>query len=190
MEITEAHIQKKIKSAIEGKQGSFSFLLDHYWNQVYGFQLKRVNNEHEAEDITIETFSKAFDKLDTFDPEYTFGTWLLTISKNIQIDKYRKRKKSIINQTADTSEEHINKIPDQSPTAEDRLIREQNLAQLLRFIKQLKPHYQDVINLRYFQEMSYNEISDTLKEPLSNVKVRLLRARKLLAEIIKSHSLL
>ena len=64
------------------------------------------------------------------------------------------------------------------------MITEQNLAELLRFIKKLKPHYQDVINLRYFQEMSYNEISDTLQEPLNNVKVRLLRAKKLLAEII------
>ena len=67
------------------------------------------------------------------------------------------------------------------------MIQEQNLAELLRFIKQLKPHYQDVINLRYFQEMSYNEISETLEEPLNNVKVRLLRARKLLAEIITKY---
>ncbi|WP_432412936.1 RNA polymerase sigma factor [Rasiella sp. SM2506] len=190
MEITEEYIQEKIESAKNGKQGAFNFLLHHYWNQVYGFQLKRIHNEYEAEEITIETFSKAFDKLDTYNSSYTFGTWLTTISKNIQIDRHRKKSTSIFSKTADTSEELFRKIPDHAPTAEDKLITEQNLAELLRFIKQLKPHYQDVINLRYFQEMSYNEISENLEEPLNNVKVRLLRARKLLAEIIKSNSLL
>ena len=86
--------------------------------------------------------------------------------------------------TTDASDEQVRKIPDQSPSREDQLITEQNLAELLQFIKQLKPHYQEIINLRYFQEMSYNEISDQLEESLSNVKVRLLRAKKLLAEII------
>lgn len=189
MEITKEYILSTIENAKKGKQGAFSFLLHHYWNQVFGFQLKRVNNEYEAEDITIETFSKAFDKLDTYNPSYTFGTWLITISKNIQIDKHRKKNTSVFSKTADTSEEHIKKIPDLAPTAEDKLINEQNLAELLRYIKQLKPHYQDVINLRYFQEMSYNEISESLEEPLNNIKVRLLRARKLLSEIIKSNSL-
>jgi hypothetical protein len=56
----------------------------------------------------------------------------------------------------------------------------------LQFIKELKPHYQEVIQLRYFQEMSYQEISEQLNEPLSNVKIKLLRAKKLLAEIIES----
>ena len=184
MEITEETILKHIKKAKEGKQNAFHFLLNHFWNLVYGFQLKRVNNEHDAEDITIETFAKAFDKIETFDEKYAFGTWLVSISKNIQIDKSRKKNASIYEQTTDASAEIVQKIPDQSPSQEDQLITEQNLAELLRYIKLLKPHYQEIINLRYFQEMSYTEISDQLEEPLSNVKVRLLRAKKLLAEII------
>ncbi|QIE60487.1 sigma-70 family RNA polymerase sigma factor [Rasiella rasia] len=188
MEITKELIIAYVEKAKKGKQGAFSFLLHQYWNEVYGFQLKRVRNEYEAEDITIETFSKAFDKIDTFDSKYTFSTWLITISKNIQIDKYRKKSTSVIANTTDTSDERIKKIVDDSPTPEDILISEQNLAELLRFIKKLKPHYQDVINLRYFQEMSYNEISENLGEPLNNVKVRLLRARKLLAEIINKNN--
>ena len=64
MEVTEETILKQIKRAKEGKQNAFNFLLDHFWNLVYGFQLKRVNNEHDAEDITIEAFSKAFDKIE------------------------------------------------------------------------------------------------------------------------------
>ena len=76
------------------------------------------------------------------------------------------------------------KIFDETPSAEDQLIIDQNLAQLLHYLKQLKPHYQEIINLRYFREMSYKEMADDLKEPMSNIKVKLLRAKKLLADII------
>jgi len=84
-----------------------------------------------------------------------------------------------------THDKRVKEIIDESPTPEDTIITEQNLAKLLRDIKKLKPHYQEVINLRYFQELSYQEISNALNEPMSNVKVKLLRAKKLLAEIIQ-----
>ena len=187
MEIKKTDITLQISKAKEGSQIAFNFLLDHFWNDVYRFQLKRIQNEYEAEDITIESFSKAFDKINSYDDRYEFVTWLITISKNIQIDRSRKKNASIHIQSSNTSEEQVKKIPDDSPTPEDTLIIKLNLAELLSFIKKLKPHYQDVINLRYFQEMSYLEISNQLEEPLNNVKVRLLRARKLLAEIIKQN---
>ena len=187
MEIKKNDIALQISKAKEGSQIAFNFLLDHFWNDVYRFQLKRIQNEYEAEDITIESFSKAFDKIHSYDDGYEFVTWLITISKNIQIDRSRKKNASIHIQSSNTSEEQVKRIPDDSPTPEDTLIIKQNLAELLSFIKKLKPHYQDVINLRYFQEMSYLEISNQLEEPLNNVKVRLLRARKLLAEIIKQN---
>lgn len=187
MEVTKATIIEQISLAKSGKQSAYNYLLDEFWNNVYLFQLKRVGSEYDAEDITIETFAKAFDKLDTFNEKYTFQTWLITISKNIQIDKSRKKNASIRSRTTDASSEIVKEIVDRNPTPEDKLITEQNLAELLQFIKQLKPHYQEIINLRYFQEMSYNEISEALKEPLGNVKVRLLRAKKLLLEIISEN---
>ena len=76
-------------------------------------------------------------------------------------------------------------VVDDAPSPEDKIITEQNLAKLLKDIKKLKPKYQEVINLRYFQELSYKEISKQINEPINNVKVKLLRAKKLLAEIIK-----
>ena len=78
-------------------------------------------------------------------------------------------------------------VADQTPTQEDALITEQNLVELLALMKMLKPIYREVLNLRYFQEMSYQDIADQLDEPLTNVKVRLLRAKKLLAESINNH---
>ena len=65
-----------------------------------------------------------------------------------------------------------------------QLIIEQNLAQLLQYIKKLKPAYQEVIQMRYFQEMTYQEMAEQIDEPLNNIKIKLLRAKKLLAEII------
>ena len=90
MEIKEA-----IKRAKENDQKAFNYLLDLFWDDVYGFQLKRIENENDAEDITIQTFSKAFDKIDTYDTSFKFKTWLITISKNIHIDLLRKEKNKI-----------------------------------------------------------------------------------------------
>ncbi|MBT8324961.1 MAG: sigma-70 family RNA polymerase sigma factor [Winogradskyella sp.] len=179
-------IKDAISKAKKNNQIAFNFLLDQYWNDVYGFQLKRTENENDAEDITIQTFSKAFDKITTYNEDYSFKTWLLTISKNLHIDLIRKQK-SRIHQTSDHSDDDFYDIVDESPTPEDKIITEQNLAKLLKDIKKLKPHYQDVINLRYFQELSYKEISLQLNEPINNVKVKLLRAKKLLAEIIEKN---
>lgn len=178
-------IKDAIKKAKENNQIAFNFLLDTFWNEVYGFQLKRTENENDAEDITIQTFSKAFDKIKSYNEDYKFSTWLITISKNIHIDLLRKRKTSITNRSTDNDGDRVYDIIDESPTPEDKIIREQNLAKLLRDIKKLKPAYQEVINLRYFQELSYKEISAELDEPMSNVKVKLLRAKKLLSEIIQ-----
>jgi RNA polymerase sigma factor (sigma-70 family) len=177
-------IEEAITRAKKNDQKAFNYLLDVFWDNVYGFQLKRTHNENDAEDITIQTFSKAFDKIETFDEKYTFKTWLITISKNIHIDLLRKEKNSII-QVISKNDRDMFQVLDESPSPEDKLITEQHLAKLLRDIKKLKPHYQEVINLRYFQEFSYKEISKELKEPINNVKVKLLRAKKLLAEIIR-----
>lgn len=172
-----------IKKAKEGNQIAFSKLLDMFWNDVYGFQLKRTQNENDAEDITIQTFSKAFDKIDTFDEKYVFKTWLITISKNIHIDLVRKRNRSLLDSRR--NDDAIQSVHDDALSMEDQLIKEQNLANLLSDIKKLKPHYQEVINLRYFNELSYADIAEKLNEPINNVKVKILRAKKLLAEIIK-----
>lgn len=178
-------IEEAINKAKQNNQKAFSFLVDVFWDDVYGFQLERTQNENDTEDITIQTFSKAFDKIETYDSQYKFKTWLITISKNIHIDLVRKRQHTFSKKISSTDDEDYFDVVDDSPSPEDKLITEQNLAKLLRDIKKLKPHYQEVINLRYFQELSYKEIAKTLNEPITNIKVKLLRAKKLLAEIIQ-----
>lgn len=178
-------IKNQIEKAKNGDQIAFTFLLDYYWNEVYGFMLKRTENETDTDDITIETFAKAFDKISSYNPEFQFNTWLIAIAKNVHIDLLRKKKSSLFIEITDDEDYQAYNVADTTPSAEDELITEQNLSQLLQYIKELKPHYQEVIQLRYFQEMTYQEIANKINEPLSNVKIKLLRAKKLLAEIIK-----
>jgi RNA polymerase sigma-70 factor (ECF subfamily) len=178
-------VKQQIEKAKQGDQVAFTFLLNHYWNEVYGFMLQRTTNETTAEDITIETFSKAFDKIALYNPEFQFNTWLIAIAKNVHIDLLRKKKAMLFIEITDEENYQAYNIADTTPSAEDELITEQNLSLLLQYIKELKPHYQEVIQLRYFQELSYQEIASKINEPLSNVKVKLLRAKKLLAEIIR-----
>ncbi|MHC9087813.1 RNA polymerase sigma factor [Tenacibaculum sp. IMCC1] len=185
MDINQEKVFHHIQQAKKGNQISFNYLLDTFWGSVYAFQLKKTKNDNDAEDITIQTFSKAFDRIETFDENYQFKTWLITISKNVYIDCLRKKKSTIYTQTTEEQEKEVYAVVDDAPSPEDKIITEQNLAKLLKDIKKLKPKYQDVINLRYFQELSYKEISEQIGEPINNVKVKLLRAKKLLAEIIK-----
>lgn len=182
----KSNIDNLIQNAKLGNQNAFTTLLDIYWGEVYHFILKRTENETDAEDITIETFAKAFDKLNTFNNTFAFNTWLIAIAKNVHVDLLRKRK---TNQFVNLNEEDtfLFDILADDDSMEDQLIYEQNLATLKRCIKQLKPHYQQIIKLRYFQERSYNEIAEIINEPLNNVKIKILRAKKLLTELIKNN---
>ncbi len=177
-------IQEIIENARQGKESAFKKLLNTFWSDVYRFQFSKTNNEDEAEDITIKTFAKAFDKIDLYSDNYNFKTWLISISKNMFIDSVRGNKNETLSINKENSE--VYHISDDAPSPEDKIIIEQNLAELLGYIKQLKPTHQEIINLRYFQELSYKEIASSMNEPMSSVKVKLLRAKKLLAQIIDS----
>ena len=95
MEITSEIIQKNIEKAKNGDQVAFTFLLDFFWNEVFGYMLKRTENEADTDDIVIETFAKAFDKIATYNSEFGFNTWLIAIAKNVHIDMLRKKKTSL-----------------------------------------------------------------------------------------------
>lgn len=177
-------VQEIIENARLGKESAFKKLLNTYWSDVYRFQFSKTNNEDEAEDITIKTFAKAFNKIDLYNDNYNFKTWLISISKNIFIDSIRGQKNETLSINKENSE--VYDISDNEPTPEDKIIIEQNLAELLGYIKQLKPSHQEIIHLRYFKELSYKEIANVTKDPMSSVKVNLLRAKKILSNIIHS----
>ena len=176
-----------IHLAKTNNQKAFGYLFETFWDYLYQYLLKKTGNEDQAEDIAVRTFAKAFDRIETFNPKYTFETWLITISNNIQIDQHRKEKtKNKIDASA-YDERVVTQVQDLSPSPEDRLIITQNLSDLLLKIKTLKTGYKTIIRLRYFEELSYKEISDRLELPINTVKVTLLRAKKVLAQKITNH---
>ena len=178
----EQTISDLVHAAKLEDQHAFRQLLDLHWNELYGFMIKRTENENDAEDLCLQAFSKAFDKIETFNNEFTFSTWLTSIAKNLHVDMIRKEK-TRLHQSNDV--DAVSRyVIDETLGPEDQLIRSQNLYKLLQQVKSLKPIYRDVIQLRFFQELSHKEIAIQLGLSLSNVKVRLLRAKKLLSEII------
>lgn len=177
-----AILTEKITLAQGGDQHAFRYLLEHFWGDVYGFMVQRTQNENEAEDLTIRCFGKAFEKIDTYNANYGFKTWLTTIAKNLHIDQIRKH--VIATTTTESSQEVAQNIPDSAPDPEDDLIRKQRLETLLNDIKTLKPHYKEVIQLKYLQELSIKQMAKKLNSSESTIKVKLMRARKLLAEVL------
>lgn len=183
MKLQQKEITELIHAAKRGDQHAFRQLLDLHWNELYGFLIKRTENDNDAEDLCLQAFSKAFDKIDLYNQDYSFATWLTSIAKNLHVDILRKEK--IRTHKSSTTDEITKELIDETLGPEDQLIRSQNLDKLLEQIRTLKPMYRDIIQLRFFQELSHREIAAQLSLSVSNVKVRLLRAKKLMAIIIK-----
>ena len=186
VKLTPFVLRTAVEQACQGSQKAFSALLNQYWGEVYYYQLKQTQNEYDAEDICMQTFAQAFDKIHTYKSEYAFNTWLLTIAKNMHIDWLRKRKNSAFEPAVTEREQSARQLADESPTAEDELITQQNLAALLAELKKLKPHYQEAIQYRFFQEMSYQDMAESLGIEVNLAKVRVLRAKQLLADLLKT----
>ena len=177
MKSQEKKIADLLVAAKQDDQHAYRELLDLHWNEVYGFLIKRTENENDAEDLCLQAFSKAFDKIDSFNDDFLFSTWLISIAKNLHVDLIRKEKIRL--QKSASVDNHTKEVIDETLGPEDQLIRSQNLDKLLQQIRSLKPIYRDVIQMRFFQELSHKEIASQLDLSLGNVKVRLLRAKNL-----------
>ena len=178
-----------VKLAKEGNQQAFSLLLDMHWNEVLFYHLKRNLNENDAEDIVIQTFSKAFDKIETFDEQYVFKTWLIAISKNVYIDFLRKKK--IIPFSSFDNEDGnalTDTLADPAPLP-DALLERQDLANLLtRALTKISFKYRAVLLLRYNNHFTFREIAESLGEPLNTIKSRHRRALIILKKILGKSS--
>ena len=180
------NVKLVIKNAQKQDQKAFNELFDHHWGYLYNFQLKKTGNKDLAEEISIITFARAFDRISTFNNQFEFKTWLLTISKNIYNDILRKEKNSInlknLSSISDikvfTNEDHA--------TPEEILITNENLESLLNKIKSLKIDYRKILQLRFFDGLSYKEISKQMNQPINTIKVKLLRAKNLLNQKIEA----
>lgn len=191
LKLSEKAIQdyELVQKALLGDEKAFARLLSRYKDTIYFMLLKMLNNRSDAEDLTLEAFGKAFKNLHQYSPTYAFSTWLFKIASNNCIDFLRKKKGIIILLERETEQIEINetaKLKSKDLNPEERLIRKQKAILLHKVVRRLKPHYQTLVELRYFREFSYEEIAKELNLPLGTVKAQLFRARQMLFKLIES----
>lgn len=182
---------KLVLAAIEGDQRAFAELMGRYRDAIYFMLLKMVNNKSDADDLTIEAFGKAFKKISQYTPNFAFSTWLFKIATNNCIDHMRKIKGSRVSidiNTEDEEGDYTLNLPSDILDPEEKLIRKQREILLKTVVEKLKPRYRKLIELRYFKELSYEEISIELDLPLGTIKAQLFRAKELLNVILKHSS--
>ncbi|MBP7102948.1 MAG: sigma-70 family RNA polymerase sigma factor [Bacteroidales bacterium] len=180
-------IQKALK---HNDQQAYAELMEYYRESVYLMMLKMVNNPYDAEDLTMEAFGKAFRKLYQYTNTNAFSTWLYKIAANNGIDFLRKKSLNLImidqgfeNEDGDT---HIIEIKDEMLNPEEKFCDKENKESMRKIVARLKPHYRELIELRYFEELSYEEIAQRMQIPLGTVKAKLFRAKYMLQTVINA----
>ena len=179
-----------VEKAKNGDQAAFAELMDRYRESVYFMLLKMIKNSDDAEDLTIETFGKAFNRLEQYSPSYAFSTWLFKIASNNCIDFIRKKRvylTSMDHAYANSDGDSV-RIDVESNTLdpEEEIIKDQKVKMMRLVVSKLKPRYRELIEKRYFQELSYEEIAQEMDLPLGTVKAQLFRARDFLANMMKN----
>jgi RNA polymerase sigma factor (sigma-70 family) len=172
-----------------GDEKAYAELMQRYKKPVYHMILKMVRNVDDAEDLTIEAFAKAFRNLKKFNPEFTFSTWLFRIATNNCIDFIRKKKldtMSISNSFKEEGESADMDIKDINLDPQEEAIKSQKVDIIQTIVTKLPAKYQTLVRLRYFEELSYEEIAEEIEAPLGTVKAQLHRARELLYDLIKN----
>ncbi|MEY4905950.1 MAG: hypothetical protein RLZZ292_3765 [Bacteroidota bacterium] len=180
---------KLVLNAIDGNQKAYDELLFRHRDLVYSMVYKMVNNRDDADDLTIEAFGKAFYRLESYMPRYSFSTWLSKIAVNNCIDHIRKRRpRSLsLDQSMQTGTEQSfsQTIPSNTLTPEESIIQTQRGDHIRGQLQRLNFKYRQMIELRFYEEMSYEEIAEELNIPLGTVKAQLFRAKEMLHGFMK-----
>ncbi|MBP1165361.1 MULTISPECIES: RNA polymerase sigma factor [unclassified Chryseobacterium] len=172
-----------IQKAKDKDQKAQTKLINVFWVDVFSFVMKKVRDENDTDEITVNVFSKVLSKLDMFDPHFQFKTWILTIAQNTVIDFWRKK-----NRDNEDAVENLDEVKNQyAKSPEELLISEEEQKKIIKTIESLDANYQDIIKLRFFEEKSIKEIAEELGISVANTKVRVMRAKKVLAELLKNN---
>lgn len=181
--MTKPELQNIIASAKNKDQKAQTELINRFWVNVFSFVLKKVNDENDADEITVNVFSKVLSKLDMYDPNFEFKTWILTIAQNTVIDFWRKK-----NRENEKSTDKLDELKNEfAKSPEELMISEEEQKKFLQILESMDANYQEIIRLRFFDEKSIKEISEELNLSVSNTKVRIMRAKKILTELLKEN---
>jgi len=181
MEDTEA---VWIEQAQAGDQGAFTRLVEAYQTPVYNLAYRMLGNSVEAENAAQETFIRMYTKLDTYDPERKFSSWLLAIASHYCVDLLRRRRMNYL--SLDDLPPMVELSMPKSAQPEQIVVREQDASAVQKLLEALPPNYRTPVVLRYWYDMSYHEIADAMGVTESTIKTRLHRARARLARYASS----
>jgi RNA polymerase sigma factor (sigma-70 family) len=184
------HDYQLVRLAVDNHdQKAYAELMSRYKDSIYFMLLKMVNNRDDAEDLTIEAFGKAFKNIHQYTPDFAFSTWLFKIATNNCIDFIRKKRKNTFsidkNFDGGNGEDMTIDIKSDNLDPEENLVKKQKALLMREIVEKLKPRYRTLVELRYFNELSYEEIAAQLQLPLGTVKAQLFRAREFLYQILK-----
>lgn len=179
-----------VGKAQKGDQVAFGKLMERYRESIFFMVLKMVHNRDDAEDLTLEAFGKAFNSIGNYSADFAFSTWLFKIATNNCIDFIRKKRLQTTSLEQQSSQREDGEVitiavKDHNPDPEESMMKDERAAKIRSAIEQLSPKYRSLIELRYLDELSYEEIAEKLDIPLGTVKAQLFRAKDMLYNILK-----
>lgn len=170
-----------LEQARRGDKDAFGRLIEAYQGPVYNLAYRMLANSGEAEEAAQEAFIRAYTRLESYDPTHKFSTWLLSITSNYCIDQIRKRR-AVLLSLDEPLAPHPALHSDNNKGPEAQFLAREREDLVQGMLSELPAEYRQAVVLRYWYDMSYEEIADVQETSVSAVKSRLFRARRQLAD--------
>lgn len=177
-----------LEQARQGDKAAFGKIIEAYQSPVFNLAYRMLNNAKEAEEAAQEAFIRAYTRLDSYNPQHKFSTWMLSITSNYCIDLIRKRR-AILLSIDEPLPPHPALMSDKAKSPESQAMDNERQILVQQLLQELPEDYRQAVILRYWYEHSYEEIAEIMETTVSAIKSRLFRARKQLAEIGMSMSI-
>lgn len=170
-----------LEQARQGDKVAFGKLIEAYQGPVFNLAYRMLRNVGEAEEAAQEAFIRAYTRLDSYNPDHKFSTWMLSITSNYCIDQIRKRRALLLS-IDEPLPPHPALRSDRAAGPESQLLATEQEERVQELLGTLQPDYRQAVVLRYWYELSYEEIAGVMDTTVSAIKSRLFRARRELAE--------
>lgn len=171
-----------LEQARQGDKFAFGRLIEAYQGPVYNLAYRMLGNRGEAEEAAQEAFIRAYTRLDTYDPSRKFSTWMLSITSNYCVDLLRKRRALLLSLDQPLPP-HPALMSDRGENPEAQTAASEREGMVQALLEHLPEDYRQAVVLRYWYDLSYEEIADVMETTVSAIKSRLFRARRQLADV-------
>ena len=188
LKLTDLPDTDLIRLALEQNQAAYIVLYTRYNAGVRAHISKYVSQTEDAEDISLESFQKAFSQIATYNPEYRFSTWLFRIARNTALDHLGKKDREKNNMPTTSINEkssEVDDIPATMHNPEEDIIKQQEYAKWIANIDKLKDDYRGIAKMHLIDNLGYKEISEELGLPINTVKTRIRRAKEKLLKMME-----